>query len=702
MGPNSLYPNSAPNSDNLQGAVNGYQHAPQYPSPKQPPIVAPTPSAASRWANIPAELRALRRWAVAGACFNADEPKAPHIALGDKAYLVSVKTPEKLMAFDEAVRFACRFTGAGIGFVLCQGDGFTCVDMDVKDSSNEPNPAKWTKQEHLDGYLRAIENFDSYTERSRSGKGYHIWVRAEVGKGGKQGVEIYSQERFIICTGDIFRDRPIEPRQELAKSLREELNRSQSDHEPLPSRPATHSDEEVLSKARAAGNGDKFSTLYDTSVQESGESEGDLALISQLAFHSPNNEQVERLFMASARAKRPKVQKDRRYVLLTIDTARKNQANDAALQADSVAHGKDIADRLMAAHDAKQQCAREARKSRFRLHTVEEISSRPPMQWWVKGVIPRQGIGSIYGQPGSGKSFLAIDLLAAVQKGEWWFGYRTKHCPVVYVALEGQGGLCTRLKAYAEKKGHNGIAVMDMPFDIRDAEQRADLIEVICGAGLAGGIVCLDTLAASAAGMEENSSADMGEVIEGMKEIQRELNACVLFVHHAGKNGDKGMRGHSSLLGAVDFAIEVTREEKGDKRTWRVAKSKDGEGNIQRDFRLSVATVGRDEDGEPIDSCYIDTATTWSDSAEHKPDAIEQDAIDELAVWDYMDEQCKAGKRPSYGSCRNDLNRIKTFLPGITVQRARHAAERLVAQGRLHREGPNVNSSWLRTVGTRQ
>lgn len=694
MGPNSLYPNSAPNSDNLLGAINGYQHAPPYPSPEQPPIVAPTPSAASRWTNIPAELRALRRWAVAGACFDPDEPKAPHIVLGDKAYHVSVKTPEKLMTFEAAAQFAGRFSDARLGFVLCKGDGYACIDLDVKDD---------TPQADLDRHHLIIERFASYTERSRSGRGYHVWIKAEIGKGHKRnGVELYGQERFIICTGDVYRAHPIQSRQQWAEELACQLASSELNHEPLPSRPATHSDEEVLRKARAAGNGNKFSTLYDTPVQETGESEDDQALMTLLAFHSPNDEQVERLFMASARARRAKAQTDRRYVLLTIKKARTFLASDAAQQADSVAHGKEIGDRLLAAYDAKQQRAREDRKSRFRIHTVDEIVSRPPMLWWVKGVIPRQGIGSIYGQPASGKSFLAIDLLAAVQKGEWWFGYRTKHCPVVYLALEGQGGLCTRLKVYAQQKGKIEIAVMDMAFDIRDAEQRADLIEAIHVAGLADGIVCLDTLAASAAGMEENSSADMGEVIEGMKEIQRELNACVLFVHHAGKNGDKGMRGHSSLLGAVDFAIEVTREEKGDKRTWRVAKSKDGEGNIQRDFRLSVATVGRDEDGEPIGSCYIDTASTWNDNAEHKPDAIEQDAIDEQAVWDYMDAQCQADKKPSLGSCRNDVNRIKTFLPGITVQRARNAAERLIAQGRLHREGPNLNSSWLRTVGVRQ
>lgn len=49
----SIYPNSAPNSDNWQGAVNGYHPAPQYPSPEPVPIVQHSepqrPSAASNY-----------------------------------------------------------------------------------------------------------------------------------------------------------------------------------------------------------------------------------------------------------------------------------------------------------------------------------------------------------------------------------------------------------------------------------------------------------------------------------------------------------------------------------------------------------------------------------------------------------------------------------------------------------------------------
>ncbi len=75
-------------------------------------------------------------------------------------------------------------------------------------------------------YAHLVEYFDSYTERSRSGKGLHIWVGAEIGRGArKRGIEVYSQERFIICTGDVYVDSPIAKRQDHIDELTSRLRR---------------------------------------------------------------------------------------------------------------------------------------------------------------------------------------------------------------------------------------------------------------------------------------------------------------------------------------------------------------------------------------------------------------------------------------------------------------------------------------------
>ena len=63
------------------------------------------------------------------------------------------------------------------------------------------------------------------------------------------------------------------------------------------------------------------------------------------------------------------------------------------------------------------------------------------------------------------------------------------------------------------------------------------------------------------------------------------------------------MRGHSSLHAALDCAVEIIRD--GDRREWKVAKSKDGEDGEVHPFRLDVVEVDTDEDGEAITSCVI-------------------------------------------------------------------------------------------------
>jgi hypothetical protein len=51
---------------------------------------------------------------------------------------------------------------------------------------------------------------------------------------------------------------------------------------------------------------------------------------------------------------------------------------------------------------------------RFHLLTPDELDTLPPVRWLVRGVLPTEGIGAIFGPSGSGKSFLVIDLLASV------------------------------------------------------------------------------------------------------------------------------------------------------------------------------------------------------------------------------------------------------------------------------------------------
>lgn len=253
----------------------------------------------------------------------------------------------------------------------------------------------------------------------------------------------------------------------------------------------------------------------------------------------------------------------------------------------------------------RQILAALAPPSRFQLLTAGEVAARPPIRWRVRGVLPEEGIGAIFGPSAAGKSFLTLDLLASVATGRPWFGYQVRRAPVLYAALEGEAGIAQRLRAYTAKHGplSDRFRVLLQSLDIRKASDRAELAAAARAAGVVGGVLCLDTLNRAAPGADENDSAAMGEIIGAAKELQAELGGLVALVHHTGKDAAKGLRGHSSLFAALDAAIEVTRDS--DRRTWKVAKSKDGDDDEAQPFRLSVVELGEDDEGEPITSCTI-------------------------------------------------------------------------------------------------
>ena len=277
-------------------------------------------------------------------------------------------------------------------------------------------------------------------------------------------------------------------------------------------------------------------------------------------------------------------------------------------------------------------CRPSPKASRFPVLTADDLASLPPMRWRVRGLLPEHGLAAIYGPSQSGKSFVLLDLLGAVAESRPWFGYRTTACPVTLVCLEGEHGMAQRVAAYREKHGRApaNMRFIAAPFALLESGDVQALAEAIDAAGGAGGIVAIDTLNRAATGADENDSRDMGRVIAGAQALQAALGGLVVLVHHAGKDATRGMRGHSSLHAVLDAVVEVTRD--GDRREWRLAKSKDGLDGEAHPFRLAVVEVGIDEDGEPVSSCVID-ADVQHDAGSRRP---QPHGTNQRTAWDVL------------------------------------------------------------------
>ena len=239
---------------------------------------------------------------------------------------------------------------------------------------------------------------------------------------------------------------------------------------------------------------------------------------------------------------------------------------------------------------------------RYKLLHSGDLRDLPPLAWRVRGVLPAVGLAALFGPSASGKSFLGFDMAAAIAEGQAWFGCRVEPAPVVYAALEGEAGFKLRAQAWEAYRGHtlpDGLRMMLQPFQLTNALDVLDLAAVVP----AGAVVFLDTLNRAAPTADENSSKDMGEILEAAKRLQSLTTGLVVLIHHTGKDTTKGLRGHSSLFAAMDAAIEVSRD--GDRREWKVAKSKDGADGDAHPFRLEIETLGIDAYDDPITSCTV-------------------------------------------------------------------------------------------------
>ena len=239
--------------------------------------------------------------------------------------------------------------------------------------------------------------------------------------------------------------------------------------------------------------------------------------------------------------------------------------------------------------------------------------------WLVKDVLPKKGLCVVWGAPGSGKSFAMLDLAMAVARGiPKYHGKRIKKGVVVYIAME--GNLRDRVEAYKKRNQlHEGdlqnLLVKHSTVDFRNSESVA--CEILSIKAALGGrklaMIVIDTLNRAMVGGNENSSDDMGMVIQGFKMVEDYFKTLVAPIHHCGKDQDRGMRGHSSLLGAADAEISINRNGDDPIRTFKVGKQKDGQDHYDLfNFRLDVVELGKtsdwDEDAEPdeIDkSCVI-------------------------------------------------------------------------------------------------
>jgi KaiC/GvpD/RAD55 family RecA-like ATPase len=202
--------------------------------------------------------------------------------------------------------------------------------------------------------------------------------------------------------------------------------------------------------------------------------------------------------------------------------------------------------------------------------------------WLIPDLLPEGGIGMFYGEPGSFKSFLTMDIALALSYPIETFGYTIKE-PITTVYVAGESAhILGKVRRPAWRIGR-GIdrdspfyLVTDMPL-AQDAENFLKLAKSLDMGNIKPKLIVIDTMSASLEGLNENAGEDVGKFLGGCRQLKKLYGCTIIIIHHVGKDLTRGARGWSGLRGSVDFAIFVEANDETKAVQCRVTKMRDAE-----------------------------------------------------------------------------------------------------------------------------
>ena len=555
--------------------------------------------------EAPAAIRDLPAWVVwrFEAVPGGGKPrKVPYYANGGKRHgeQGGLKDLANLVTFDAAKAAAVRRGYDGVGFAALPQFGICALDFDNCITDGKIHP-------QVEALLA-----DTYAEFSPSGQGIRVFFKGDLGngkaiRGGEFGMECFSTRGFVTFTGNTIDLTELLGNTDTVAPISDEVRELHAQRFARSTEPL-----ETGTSGEPAG-------LTVAQIQQCLEAlptdlHYDDWLMVGMAIHCETQGQGFELWEEwSATSPKYTTRDYNEERWRSFGKGNSAQVTGRSLVHLANEHGARISlnapaspEEFESLVDDVQQMDTTDKPPRYVFEPVHQFSSTKALPWIIKGVLPKAGLGVVYGASGSGKSFAVLDMGMAIARGAEWRGKKVRQGRVAYIAAEGADGFRKRLAAYAL---HNQVDLATVPMTVLNAApnllEKQDAVDVARGIKASGGadLIVIDTFAQTTPGANENAGEDVGKALGYCKRIHEVTGAMVLLIHHSGKDATKGARGWSGLRAAADAEIEVVREATG--RYLRLTKSKDGEDGLEWGFDLEVVQVDVDEDLEPVTSCVV-------------------------------------------------------------------------------------------------
>lgn len=244
-----------------------------------------------------------------------------------------------------------------------------------------------------------------------------------------------------------------------------------------------------------------------------------------------------------------------------------------------------------------------------RVYSVDELLALPEPRWLIPGVLRLGGCAVLYGPPGHGKTFLALDWALSVATGASWCGRECRRRRVVYVSAEGGRSIAKRVRAWSVAHPDADLSRASFFLEAVQVHDSHDVVQFLEQLqGRRPGLIVLDTFARCFVGGEENSAKDVGIFIAGVEAIQRTTSATVLILHHTSKNDKAAERGSTALRAAADAMIAVALKD--DLITITNTKQKDDEPFSNLAMTMKPVTM---DSQQSVTSCVLQPSGAGGD-----------------------------------------------------------------------------------------
>ena len=342
---------------------------------------------------------------------------------------------------------------------------------------------------------------------------------------------------------------------------------------------------------------------------------------------------------------------------------------------------------------SRKRANKKARDGTLQMVCMADVTSKP-IDWLWRQKFAKGKVSQLTGDPGLGKSLIAVAIATAVSKGAKWPVGEGKAPLGSVIMLSDEDALDDTVKPRLEAAGAdcNKIHALKMVSEttvdgetinrvfslVKDIEKLADEIERLKDCVL----VTIDPISAYLDGTDSHKNADVRALLSPLSNLAEKFNIAIIAITHLNKGSGNAIY---RSIGSIAFTASA-------RSVWAVTKDRD---DPNRRLVLPVKNnLGNDHSGMAY---KIETAENGAPVVMWEPNPVEID-INEALSNESNDEQWARGEVEDW---LTDLLRGKP-IPANDVKKLAAKAgfswrtvERAKASCRVRSKKDGMNGPWL-------